>query len=75
MPQLSMEDKGKIIGMHLSGMTNYCIARVLRISQCQYKDIHVWSVTAGRPEDPPDERSRNLTRKRSFVSLHLSCEN
>jgi len=28
-----MEDKGKIIGMHLSGMTNYCIARVLRISQ------------------------------------------
>lgn len=33
MPQLSMEDKGKIIGMHLSGMTNYCIARVLHISQ------------------------------------------
>jgi len=33
MPQLSMEDKGKIIGMHLSGMTNYCIASVLRISQ------------------------------------------
>jgi len=37
--------------------------------------IQVWSVTAGRPEDPPDKRSRNLTRKRSFVSLRLSCEN
>jgi transposase len=33
MPQLNMEDKGKIIGMHLSGMTNYLIARELRISQ------------------------------------------
>ena len=31
-------------------------------SACQYKDIQVWSVTAGRPEDI---RSRNLTRKRS----------
>jgi hypothetical protein len=23
---------------------------------CQYKDIQVWSVTAGRPEDPPDKK-------------------
>ena len=22
------------------------------ISECQYKDIPVWSVTAGRPKDP-----------------------
>jgi len=38
MPQLSMKDKGKIIGMNLSGMTNYCIARVLRI---QYRSLQL----------------------------------
>ena len=41
MPQLIMEDKGKIIGMHLSGMTNYCIARVLRISQSMDQVVSV----------------------------------
>jgi IS30 family transposase len=33
MPQLSAEDKGKIIGMHASGMSNGHIAQVLGISK------------------------------------------
>ena len=34
-------------------------------SECmmQYKDIPVWSVTVGRPEDPPPQRSCKLTLK------------
>jgi DNA-binding NarL/FixJ family response regulator len=33
MPQLSAEDKGKIIGMHASGMSNGHIAEVLALSK------------------------------------------
>ena len=39
--------------------------KVLMMEQlkCQYKDIPVWSVTVGRPEDLHPQRSRKLTLK------------
>jgi hypothetical protein len=28
----------------------------VKLDDCQYKDIPVWSVTVGRPEDPPPQK-------------------
>ena len=39
------------------------VDRLLLGRFCQYKDIPVWSVTVGRPEDPLSQRSRKLTLK------------